>query len=327
MPAAAARHGTAGLAGLGTLLLLALVTAPQARASSIYACVSRHGGAVHLVPKAARCRKGESKESWNTRGPAGATGAVSANGAAGLNGFNGVTGANGPAGPTTETGAPGAAGARGSTGPPGGTGETGATGVAGTKGATGTQGPTAVTGETGATGVAGTNGVTGAQGPTGATGETGAVGPTGAGGAVGGYSVRQAPATHVIVTSGTEGIPITVVSRELPAGHYILNAKVELDLSNTTADAQVGVGCDLVDTPSEGASTHDTAEWTTPIGVSHSGVYIASNSLPLTLAVSSSTHTSEISIACYVSFEKASDEFGAQAGNAAITAVQTTQNS
>jgi len=320
MRAATAIRGTVALAGVAMLLLLALATAPWARASIIYVCVAKRGGAVRIVSKAARCRKRESKEPWNTRGSTGATGAVSTGGAAGINGFNGVAGATGAAGANAETGSPGGAG------------ETGATGVAGTTGATGAQGPAGPTGETGATGVAGTKGATGASGaagPAGATGETGAVGPTGAGGAVGGYSVHQTPLTHITFTSGTEGSPITVVSRQLPAGNYIVTATVELDLANTTADAQVGVGCDLIDAPSEaGASVRDTAEWTTPVGVLFTTEYIANNSLPLTLAVSSPTRTSEISIACYVSFEKANGgEFGAKAGNASITAVQTTQNS
>jgi hypothetical protein len=324
MPAAAARHGTAGLAGLGPLLLLALVTAPQARASSIYACVSRHGGAVHLVPKAARCRKGESKESWNTRGRAGATGAVSANGAAGLNGFNGVTGANGPAGPTTETGAPGAAGARGSAGPPGGTGETGATGVAGTKGATGAQGPTAVTGETGATGVAGTNGVTGAQGPTGATGETGAVGPTGAGGAVGGYSASNAAAVNFTTKSGN---PTSILIKEgIPAGSFIVYSKLVVTASDTEPGAAWLAECTVTDKPSTGATTEDTAAATGVIVADHT-LDESATTLSLGMGVTT-TAISKLTLACSnVSNSSTTGGFTLRGTYAAITAVQTTQNS
>jgi hypothetical protein len=259
MPAPAARPGSLALAGAAAaaaaaLILLLLATSASAQASTIYACVKKKGGVARVVSKAAKCKKGETKRSWNTNGAVGARGAAGVTGASGLNG------------------------------------------------------------------VSGANGVTGA---------TGATGPTGAGGAVGGYSVHQVAAKRVAFTSGTEVSPTTILSRELPAGNYLVNAKVELELSNTKAGGQAGLACNLVDTPSEGGTpTSDTAGWTTPLDVQFSSFYVGNNTLPLALAVSSAAHSSAISVVCYVSFEKASGgEFTADEGNAVITAVQTTQNS
>jgi hypothetical protein len=59
MPVGTARRGAAVLAGAGALLLLALATAPLAGASTIYGCVKRKAGTVHIVSKAAKCKKGE----------------------------------------------------------------------------------------------------------------------------------------------------------------------------------------------------------------------------------------------------------------------------
>jgi hypothetical protein len=201
MPVGTARRGAAVLAGAGALLLLALATPPLAGASTIYGCVKRKGGTVHIVSKAARCKKGEAKESWNTKGPAGKVGA---------RGAGGVNGATGPAGATSEDGAPGDGGSKG------------ANGLAG------------VTGEAGVPGASGSNGVTGGAGSTGATGEAGSTGPTGSGGAVGGYSVAKPEA--VAFTSGTESSPTPIVSRALPAGDYLVDAKVELEASDTKAE-------------------------------------------------------------------------------------------
>ena len=313
MRAATAGRGTVALAAVGALLLLALATAPWARASTIYACVKKRGGALHVVSKAAKCNRREPKQSWSKSGPTGAMGVESVNGvsgAGGPSGANGVTGATGPAGDEDGTGSPGDPGAKGSSG------------------ATGAAGATGETGASGARGTTGTNGANGTTGTTGAKGEVGATGVTGAGGAVAGYSVRQA-ATKRAITSETEASPTTVVSRELPAGNYIVNATVELQLSDTKTGGQAGIACHLVDTPSEeGAPAFDPAEWMTAIDVPFSGFFFAGNSMPFTLAVSSAAHSSSIAIVCYMSLKQANGgEFAANASNGLITAVQTTQNS
>lgn len=78
---------------VGALLLAAFAAAPQADAATIYACVKKHSGAARIVTKKAKCKKGESKLSWNTEGPAGKDGANGANGAAGKEGPAGANGA------------------------------------------------------------------------------------------------------------------------------------------------------------------------------------------------------------------------------------------
>jgi len=93
------RRGTAVLIAAGALLLAALAVAPQADATTIYACVKKKTGAARFVNQRAKCKKGESKLSWNTSGPAGANGV---NGLNGANGKDGAAGKEGPAGPFGE---------------------------------------------------------------------------------------------------------------------------------------------------------------------------------------------------------------------------------
>lgn len=175
------------LSAIATVLLLAGVATagaasspPEGMASAsakqgkrIYACVTGRFSTLNLSSRRAACPAGQTKISWNRKGPrgkrgtAGARGARGAAGPAGQRGPGGVTGATGPIGAT------GAAGANGQTG------TTGATGAAGTNGQTGATGATGATGTTGATGVDGQTGATGATGATGLTGSTGVTGPQG----------------------------------------------------------------------------------------------------------------------------------------------------
>ena len=84
------------LTAAGALLLGALAAAPQAEAQTIHACVKKKGGAVRIVGAKTKCKKGETKLSWNTTGPAGITGLA---GLPGATGATGATGAMGPMGP------------------------------------------------------------------------------------------------------------------------------------------------------------------------------------------------------------------------------------
>jgi hypothetical protein len=327
MPASITGRLSSLFAGIGLLLLLVMLAAPVAGASTIYVCVKKRGGALHVVTKAAKCKKREAKVSLNKQGPAGRVGVGGAVGAGGVSGATGPAGAasgGGAQGATGSKGANGVAGTSGLTGPIGATGETGPTGI---KGVTGITGPTGATGETGSTGVTGAKGASGGTGPTGGTGLTGATGETGASGAVGGYSATQ-PGT-VAFTSGTEGTPTTIVSRTLLAGHYIVSATVELQLSDTKPGGQASTGCKLVDTPTEGGgSASDTGGWATLIDVPFTSVFFAQNTIPLALAVDSVAHPSTIAIVCYVPVKEANGGvLAADANNAVITAVQTTQNS
>jgi len=81
-------------ATLATTVALLAALAPPAQAAMIYACVKKRTGAVRIVARTTRCRRGESRQSWNTTGPAGANGA---------NGTNGTNGANGAVAGYTAT--------------------------------------------------------------------------------------------------------------------------------------------------------------------------------------------------------------------------------
>jgi hypothetical protein len=94
MSTAITRRGTPLVAAAIISLLAMLAMAPQAGATTYYACVKKNGAA-HIYTKKPKCRRGESKLSWNSRGPAGRNGKNGANGANGKNGASGANGANG----------------------------------------------------------------------------------------------------------------------------------------------------------------------------------------------------------------------------------------
>jgi hypothetical protein len=94
-----------------TLLVSALAIAPQAGASTLYACVKKKGGTARFVNARMNCRRGETKLSWNTQGVPGRNGSNGKNGAAGKNGTNGKNGADGKAGANGKDGANGASSA------------------------------------------------------------------------------------------------------------------------------------------------------------------------------------------------------------------------
>jgi hypothetical protein len=91
------RRGILLLAAATISLLAALATASQAGAATYYACVKKNGSA-HIYTKKPKCKRGESKLSWNNVGPAGRNGVNGLNGKNGANGVNGVSGKEGPAG-------------------------------------------------------------------------------------------------------------------------------------------------------------------------------------------------------------------------------------
>ncbi|HEX7609655.1 MAG TPA: hypothetical protein VF380_03195 [Solirubrobacteraceae bacterium] len=69
-----------------------LAGAAPAGASTIYTCVKKKGGAMRIVGRSTRCRRGESKLAWNRQGPVGPRGP---GGPAGANGSSGTNGSNG----------------------------------------------------------------------------------------------------------------------------------------------------------------------------------------------------------------------------------------
>jgi hypothetical protein len=80
-----ARRVLALLTASGALFCVALTLASQADAATIYACAKR-SGAVRIVAKKVKCKKGEKRYTWDTEGARGT------NGANGANGTNGVPG-------------------------------------------------------------------------------------------------------------------------------------------------------------------------------------------------------------------------------------------
>jgi hypothetical protein len=94
MPTLTIRRGVAGLVAIGALSVAALAAVPQAEAATLYACVKKNGTA-RIYSKKPKCKKKETKLSWNTSGPAGKNGLNGLNGANGLNGTNGKNGSNG----------------------------------------------------------------------------------------------------------------------------------------------------------------------------------------------------------------------------------------
>jgi hypothetical protein len=96
------RRGSVLLVAIGALLLAALVTASQAGATTLYACVKKDGSA-HIFTKKPKCKKHETKLSWSTEGPAGKNGANGLSGVNGVNGKEGPQGLIGPQGPGAMT--------------------------------------------------------------------------------------------------------------------------------------------------------------------------------------------------------------------------------
>jgi hypothetical protein len=88
------RKTSAMLAAVGALLIAAFAAAPQAQASTIYACVKKNG-TLRIVTSKTKCKKGETKQSWGATGPAGKNGTNGSNGTNGTNGSNGTNGTNG----------------------------------------------------------------------------------------------------------------------------------------------------------------------------------------------------------------------------------------
>ena len=94
MPTATVRRRALPLAIAGALLLTSLTLVSEAHASVLYACVKKDGSA-RIYARRHRCRRGETRLSWNSEGPAGSRGANGRNGRNGANGSNGANGVNG----------------------------------------------------------------------------------------------------------------------------------------------------------------------------------------------------------------------------------------
>jgi hypothetical protein len=294
------------LAATTALLIGTPAVLAHAGPSRFYACVKKNGAA-RIAKKKLRCRKGETKLSWSSSGPAGR------NGVNGVNGANSKDGSSGPAGVNGTDGAHGTDGVNG---------KDGANGANGTNGVDGNDGTNGVDGKDG------TNGTNGVAGKDGTNGTNGVAGKDGTNGAVAGFAT--APMTEgVMFTTASEGSPQTVVSMTLPAGNYIANAKVEARLSDSKAGGFANIECRLVPTPTGGGTAaFDTSGWAALIDIPFLSFHVAQNTLPLALAIDSPGAPSTASLVCWVAVkEDAGGTLTAEANNASITAVQTAGNS
>ena len=213
-------------------------------------------------------------------------------------------------------------------GPAGRNGARGPGGLSGAKGADGLSGANGASGRDGASGTNGVSGTDGVNGKDGLNGTNGTNGIDGANGAVAGFPTAPM-AEGVMFTSASEGSPQTIVSRTLPPGSFIANAKVEVRLSDSKAGGRADVECRLLDAPRGGGSVaFDTSGWAALIDFPFISVDVAQNALPLTLAVNTAAEESTLSLVCWVGVkEAAGGTLTAEANNAAITAVQTSSNS
>jgi collagen triple helix repeat protein len=210
--------------------------------SVINACQAKKMGLLRVVRQSSACTSKETAISWNvqgrpgTPGPAGPAGAagqpgpIGASGAAGQPGRPGADGAPGVQGVKGDQGSPGPKGDPGPQGATGLTGLKGDTGLPGVKGDTGLPGPKGDPGPQGATGLPGAAGATGLPGPkgdpgpAGAPGPAGIPGPPGPAGASGGLS--DAYIFHQAGAFLSTSAWVTVVQGTVPAGSYVVSAKV-----------------------------------------------------------------------------------------------------
>lgn len=222
----------------GTLAIAVPVyAAPRAEASTIYVCANRGSGAVRIVSKGARCRRGESKLSWSTMGSAGASG---------TNGAGGKEGAKGKEGPQ---------------------------------------------------------------------GKEGPAGKNGLNGAVAGYFASSLGPVWF-----TEAVEVTVVSKTIPAGDYLVFAKTAI-YSTAGLAVRAGAVCELLDD----GMVIDSSLWSQALAKWGGGTFVGESTLSEQAALSTKA-PSTLSLTCS---DRSADEGGQTIGAyfSQIDAVQTTQNS
>lgn len=141
-------------------------------------------------------------------------------------------------------------------------------------------------------------------------------GAPGADGAVSGYSATQAGSVTV---SANHHVQNTIVTKNLPAGSYIVNSKAVLSASDDTNDSFAFIECRLV-----GGTTTDTAKWQERLG-QVLFVWIGSTTVSQTIAVSSATPFA-VTLSCSDEHDSAQTGFTQSVSGGVITAVQTTKN-
>jgi len=164
----------------------------------------------------------------------------------------------------------------------------------------------------------GANGKSGASGRTGATGPAGKNGTSGANGAVAGYSDAQTAGLSITETAGS------VLSKELPVGHYVVSAKVEVSATAKEAGG-VEVECKLVLATATGETVLDGSEWAAPLVSFAPPEYLGSATLSFA-GVVNLTAAGSVSVSCETVHAPAKEEV-VTASKGKLVAVQTTSNS
>jgi hypothetical protein len=177
--------------------------------------------------------------------------------------------------------------------------------------------------EKGPTGATGSTGATGATGSAGLTGPPGSPGAPGAAGAVAGYSASQPTGVSAPMDVTNATTPMTIISKTLPAGSYIVSGKAFLAAFDTTVPATSADRCTLSDS---GADVSDSAEWEGELG-SVSGTYIGSSTVPMDIAITT-TGWSTVVLACEdVLPTPVPSGYSTTVADAQIDAIQTSSNS
>lgn len=168
-------------------------------------------------------------------------------------------------------------------GPQGLQGPQGERGADGLRGPEGPEGPEGRQGPEGPQGQAGARGPEGPQGPQGIEGPRGPQGPQGVPGPAGGSAFRTAVHGRVVdVTSAAVPTPTHVLSLALPAGSYVVTARLNVALRDVVSAGirhGAGIGCKL---ESPGGGPDDYAEESS-VGSNAGGPVIAQRFVSLTL--------------------------------------------
>jgi hypothetical protein len=164
----------------------------------------------------------------------------------------------------------------------------------------------------------GATGKTGAKGLNGKNGTNGTNGKEGPNGAVAGYSATQATAVNIT------GAPGQVLNKELPSGHYVVSAKVQLSATAKEA-AGVETECKLVLATATGESVLDSSGWTAPLVSFAMPEYLGSATAALDSAVNL-TAPGSVFVSCETLHAGAKEET-VTASKGQLVAVQTASNS
>jgi hypothetical protein len=174
-------------------------------------------------------------------------------------------------------------------------------------------------GNTGNTGASGPQGRTGSAGTAGAPGAPGVPGAPGANGAVAGYSASYHEGLGIDIKEGGE---IPVLSKTIPAGHYLVSAKVLVVAQSGGSTGSVEPECEL----DEEGKTIDYSQATATLPQSSAGVHVGAATLTMVDAVNTSTPTT-LSVNCETTANSTIEPEKVIAVEARLQAVQTTNNS